>query len=375
MQFYRGFVLFRAYRATPILFSNRKSNVFAQSLCEGVTLMGYADGVISAATAPLFMAIGFVMWEKHWTSSALLLNIFKCTFASTIFLVVSILDRSFFSVSNALFSFEKVGYLILSSLLGIIVGDNMWLQALKLLGTRRTMLVDSIKPFVGALLSALILKEEVSLMLFLGMFFTASGVLLVGLERSEEMHTNSGEEGLEGRVPDVSIENVVVNTGAVSSLTVYVGYMCAFFNVLLDVGGTIITKQFGQTYSTFEINYIRFGFAGYSMGLFVGMNRAVSTLILKSQPRSSFVWPMLGRREWVLISVGAFFVTFLCPALFFYSIFEIDLAVAMTLSSLGPIYSIPITCWFKGEQVTVQSIVGSLFAFVGVIPLYFSLGG
>jgi len=284
------------------------------------------------------------------------------------------------------------GYLLLSSLIGIVVGDNMWLQALKLLGTRKTMLMDLLKPFVGAFLSALILKETVSLMLFLGMVFTATGVLLVGLERSEETQAISGEDGLEGRVPDVSIENVVGDSRAVSSpsigaekkfackcfasgiSSVHVGYMCALFNVLLDVGGTIIAKQFGQAYSTFEINYIRFGFAGYSMGLFVGMNRAMSAIILKSQPRPSFIWPTLGRRGWVLISVGAVFVTFLCPALFFYSIFEIDLAVAMTLSCLGPIYSIPITYWFKGEEVTMQSIVGSLFAFIGVIPLYFSLG-
>merc|ERR1712216_426202 len=109
------------------------------------------------------------------------------------------------------------GYLLLSSLIGIVVGDNMWLQALKLLGTRKTMLMDLLKPFVGAFLSALILKETVSLMLFLGMVFTATGVLLVGLERSEETQAISGEDGLEGRVPDVSIENVVGDSRAVSS--------------------------------------------------------------------------------------------------------------------------------------------------------------
>jgi hypothetical protein len=43
----------------------------------------------------------------------------------------------------------RVDMLVLSGVLGITIGDVVWLHALKLLGARRLILVDSVKPFVG----------------------------------------------------------------------------------------------------------------------------------------------------------------------------------------------------------------------------------
>ena len=43
----------------------------------------------------------------------------------------------------------RVDMLVLSGVLGITIGDVVWLHALKSLGARRLILVDSVKPFVG----------------------------------------------------------------------------------------------------------------------------------------------------------------------------------------------------------------------------------
>ncbi len=38
--------------------------------------------------------------------------------------------------------------LLLSGFLGVTVGDNCWLQALQRIGTRRSIMMDSVKPFL-----------------------------------------------------------------------------------------------------------------------------------------------------------------------------------------------------------------------------------
>ena len=42
--------------------------------------------------------------------------------------------------------------LCFSSLIGIVIGDWFWLKALKLIGARKVIIIDSIKPFLGAIL-------------------------------------------------------------------------------------------------------------------------------------------------------------------------------------------------------------------------------
>ena len=44
-------------------------------------------------------------------------------------------------------------------MLGIVVGDNTWLRALQLLGARRVILVDALKPWLAAILGHFLLDE------------------------------------------------------------------------------------------------------------------------------------------------------------------------------------------------------------------------
>lgn len=48
---------------------------------------------------------------------------------------------------------------MLSAMLGIVIGDNTWLRALRLLGARRVILVDALKPWLAAVLGHFLLDE------------------------------------------------------------------------------------------------------------------------------------------------------------------------------------------------------------------------
>lgn len=103
------------------------------------------------------------------------------------------------------FNIVAIGHLVLSSLLGIIIGDLAELEALRLVGARRVLMIDTIKPFMASFLGMFFLGERLTIFAFLGMVLTAFGVyivLMVSLEqfqitttkkKKENKLTNNGE--------------------------------------------------------------------------------------------------------------------------------------------------------------------------------------
>merc|ERR1712232_395881 len=138
-------------------------------------------GVLAAIASPLCMAIGFIVWDKTWKgSSAFSLNLFKCNFASIIFVVTGFIFG--FVLRRDEFSLEHIGWLILSGILGIIVGDWLWLEALQRLGAFQVLVIDTVKPFCAALMGHFLLEERrIHPISYAAMLLTVSGVLVVSL--------------------------------------------------------------------------------------------------------------------------------------------------------------------------------------------------
>ena len=68
--------------------------------------------------------------------------------------------------------------MLLSSFLGIVVADTWWLVALARLGARRMIAIDAIKPFLAALFGALVLRDEIPPLGYVGVAATAVGITL-----------------------------------------------------------------------------------------------------------------------------------------------------------------------------------------------------
>lgn len=181
-------------------------------------------GVVAALLSPLFMSIGFIIWDQVWNNSnnnnknndssppnsvgsAYSLNLYKCNLASIIFLIVSV-SVGFFTTNTTTTTSEEeeesipavgameedadviyssIGYLILSGFIGIIVGDLLWLEALKRLGAFQVLVIDTIKPFVAVLLAYVILNETIQYAAYGGIILTIVGIFVVSIEQ-QQMH-------------------------------------------------------------------------------------------------------------------------------------------------------------------------------------------
>jgi len=360
----------------------------AKSACEHVNyspIMEILEGVLAALFAPLLMTIGFFIWESVWIGSAFALNLTKCSMASVGFLFLSLITRSSNSSAPPLdpsrFASDFIGWLILSSIIGILIGDLCWLEALGTIGARRVILVDALNPFLAAVFAHFILKDEraIDLIGYAGMVVTVVSVVIVSLE----MSTDNEKETLMTDENAADVEMVALDVTASASPPISQpssppprmtrGYILAFINVLFDVYGSVLTKQHGKQFNTWEINLIRFGFASAVMMLVAGLMHFRSRFTQHAKDQVEwFKIPNLDKPSWTKMFLGIFFVTFLCAGMRNYALFQIPLAVALTLGCVGPIYSLGLAIFYKKERISGKVAFFTILGCAGVVMLMFS---
>jgi drug/metabolite transporter (DMT)-like permease len=395
---------------------------------------------------------------------------------------------------------QIIGYLTLSSTIGIIIGDILWLHALTILGTVRVVFIDALKPFCATVFGSIILHEPFRLVVLCGIACTVLGILCISLEQNnttascsttsqhpqEVRQDNNDSNSLniidhdrEGRatmtsteahdnttvitadrdplVVSASVASSMVTTNGVTTTStaatlknnglvpttttqdmssglngipvlppsqLWIGYVMSLMNVVLDTYGSVLTKEYGIHLSVWEINFIRFGFAGAVLLLVsIGMMITYGTLVHKdamtthrndvstttaghittatcnenmetippsshgvdvnddttaatnpipvSAPMSPVVslrtaetkepmsdsmniattpWytlpvsdPDMTKWVWLYVSIGVVLVTYIAPTLSNYALFEIPLALSLTLTSVGPLYALPLS--------------------------------
>ncbi len=94
----------------------------------------------------------------------------------------------------------------------------------------------------------------------------------------------------------------------------------------------------------------------------------------QGESKQWWVMPEAGsmtRRQWKLVTAGVGFVTFVCPALGNFALFQISMSLCVTLTSFGPLYSVPLAYAVKKREVKREAILGSLLAVAGVFIMCF----
>jgi uncharacterized membrane protein len=312
--------------------------------------------------------------------------------------------------------------------------------------------MDSVKPFLAALLGWLILGESLQWPAFVGMALTLGGVVWVSLERESPAKGDDGgannecedsdrfddDDDEEDQEDDESKEGKATanRKRVMTPKERRKGYALSVANVILDTYGSLLTKQYGVGMSTWNISLIRFGFASaFCVVLSSILNlrdvlRRTTSSINKEENKSDiesnkqslrgsvlelfnyrlgkdtcmaqkqnneeyennsidkagddeekirstdrerpwYSLPKMPRKSYAIISLGVAFTTFATPALSNYALFQIALALALTLGSMGPIYMLPLGWLIQGDRPTLRACLGAALAVGGVAILSF----
>jgi drug/metabolite transporter (DMT)-like permease len=366
--------------------------------------MNNADiyGALAALGSAFSLALGFIIWDAVWNKShgsAFSLNLVKCNAASVVFLI---LGFSLGFVNDVNWNYSDIGYLILSGFIGIIVGDLCWLEALSRLGPIPVLVIDTFKPFFAALFGWVFFEEPIQNIAYAGLFLTAIGILIVGIDHERSMKKREENE-IEIMQQNVAVDDDVDSNRCVEDLdekdqfpsanekltdisaksntkketnTKFrgrgYGYVLAVANVLLDTYGSVLTKQHGSSFKNLAINLIRFGSSGAVMLLIVLVMKFVRRE--KEDHNPWFKLPDMSLTSWLKIMTGILFVTFICPSLSNYALFQVSLYIALSMGSTTPLFGFLLEL-ILGRQPSLRGFLGAILSVGGVIVLAtFGLG-
>ena len=374
------------------------------------TMAASAASAGAAVGSQLLSVIGQVYWED-WRAGPVALNLFKCSLASCLFALV-LATQAGFGIALPAISPTAFSMLLLSSILGIVVGDVLWLQALQMLGAEKVILLNAFNPTLGALVGIVSLGQTMTLSLWGGILLTSAGVTAAAFFKpstkppSEAAVTPSAASATADVAPSAepnaaeedaqrAFEVEVANMRSVEEAgsgkppaakapgrgsMVALGCVLQLTNMLLDIAGAAITRSFAEGLTPWQINLTRFGSAAFLTALIAGGARVFGRPVDSSRSgasrasrRSAAVVDSLAARMpagmplafWKRIAFGVLVVTFACPSLSNYALFNLPFAAYCALTSLGPMWAVPTLWAIKGQRPTWRGSLGATAAAAG----------
>lgn len=230
-------------------------------------------------------------------------------------------------------------WLGLSGFVGLALGDAFLFQAFVLIGPRLAMLMMALAPVLGTLLAWLFLGETLIPIEMIGIAITIAGIMLVIGERNTQTKTETTDKR-----------------------RYVIGLLCGLGGAVGQAGGLVLSKMgLVGGFPALSGNVIRLSIAVIIIWILAVANRQIinSYQTLKANPRAL-----------LMLTGGAVLGPVIGVWLSLIAVQNTNIGVASTLSSLMPIFLIPISYFVFGERVTKQAIVGTLIAFVGMVILF-----
>ncbi|MHC4991687.1 MAG: DMT family transporter [Planctomycetota bacterium] len=253
----------------------------------------------------------------------------------------------------------SLGYLAVSGVIGLALGDQLLFTALVDVGPRIATLLMTLAPPVAAALAWPVLDEPLGPLAIAGIMVTLVGIALVVLERPAGVGTRPHRHRVRG---------VIFGLGAA---------LCQATGLVLAKVGIGHTRlPLDEHVSPWSATLVRMVFGAvvlvFVAGLFrISRSARTNGVAMQVSPESEHLPAgALGRNGWplalLLIGVGAIFgpvVGVWC------SLVAVDLAkagIAATLMAMTPVFILPFSGWVERERLNWRAILGATVAVAGV---------
>jgi len=228
-----------------------------------------------------------------------------------------------------------LGWLALSGLLGISLGDTFFFAALRRLPAHRLVILMLLAPVVTLLMALWLLGERPALVSWTGIGLVLAGVSLTFKDKVES-DQESRDRGL--------------------------GLLFGILSILSMAGSVIIAKIGLQDVSALEGTFLRlfFGFAGM---LALGLARKELRTWIVPLRQAGLRWRFLAAV--IIVTFGGFWLSL-------YAIKRLDVSIANTLLATEPVFALPLAVIWLRENPTAFAVIGALLALCGAGVLAFN---
>ena len=224
---------------------------------------------------------------------------------------------------------QDIFILIVSGMLGIAVGDTLFLYSLKILGAgRNAILACLFSPFV-ILLSFLFLEERIGFLQLVGILVILIGIILAIYQKPQSVITK--DERIKGTL---------------------IGIVAVFFMAV----GMVSTKPILTDASPITVSCIRL--LGGTTGVF--LFTVFSGRIFHS------IQIFKGHLPWKVMIIGAFVGSYLALFAWIVGFKYTSVSVASILNQTSVFFTLILAALFLRERLSPLKVAGAILGFIGV---------
>ncbi|WP_413678467.1 EamA family transporter [Prochlorococcus sp. MIT 0916] len=281
-------------------------------------------GFLAAISAVLSWTFACSIWRKE--SEKLLprqINIYKNVLASIFFLPV-VLTISWFSDVFSIF------ILMISGIVGISIGDTLYIKSLKIIGTRKTLSFEALTPIIATTLGAFSINEIYPQKVWIGSLIVSFSLLMIVRQNTFQKEYSK----------ETNILGILCALGSV-----FCAVLAALMSRLILISSTLTPLQ------TTEIRLLSaslFLFLIFKKDFFVLIN---NRSITKQSHSCLVLSTLLGTNFGILFQQIVF--KFL------------PIGIGWTLLSLSPVFALFISKK-EGDIINKVTIFYSFLSFIGV---------
>ncbi|MBE0673997.1 MAG: DMT family transporter [Bacteroidales bacterium] len=296
-------------------------------------IQNYSGELAALMTALFWTATALAFESASLKVGSMSVNVIRLFMGLTFLTIFNLVTKGSF------FPFIVEGnnwlWLVLSGLIGFVFGDYFLFHSYTIIGSRFSMLIMTLVPPITAFFSWFILRERLSLLNYIGMCLTFSGIALAIFNRK------NGKEKLTLKLAPK-------------------GILFAFFGALGQALGLVLSKLGMGVSDPFAATQVRLvaGLAGFViivtiLGRWTGVRSALSN-----------------RAGLKAILIGSFFGPFLGVSFSLIAVKHTAAGIASTLMAIVPVLIIPPAILLYKQKVTIWEVAGAVLS-VGGVALFF----
>ncbi len=287
--------------------------------------------LFALATAVLWAFTSVIFTNEASKIGTFMLNFIRLTIASILLLITL-----FFIDYGNIPSFYQSSMLIISGIVGLVIGDTFLFKSYTINGPRVSGLIFSLNPAMGAIMAYFIFAESISLYAITGIMLTLSGIALVILSKKDTQTVFKPTK-------------IGIFYALIAALGQALGLIFVRFATLDSAISPLLSSFIRNTSAIIIYLPILLLFKKWKNPIrIISENRKSARNLLIG----SIIGPYLG-------------ITFSL-----YAITYTKIGIASAIMSATPIILLPLSVIFYKEKLNWRAIVGAVVAVIGVSLLF-----
>ena len=294
-------------------------------------------GELAALFAALCWAFAPILYRKALLSTKpISANIVRCATNATVLFVVLIILGKFGALAALPTSVLLIA--IVSALLGLGIGDTLYLFGLKSIGVSRAVPLGATYPLFSLFWSVFFLGQLLSLTAIFGTAVILGGIFLLTRQKDEEPAVVKGKASWLG---------IVASLGAAIAWSVGV--------ILMDLALSSAPQTLDANYAIVTLRLMTMALVLVGLAPFIDKNRG----FLKMKKRTV-----------LFLCVGGLIANGVGWILMNYSLQTIPETQSIPISSTSPLFAALAGFVLFREKATVKTVLGGIAIVVGIILIF-----